>query len=129
VAELGLADEVIFTGPVPDEHLPAFYRGADVFAFTSLHEGFGIVLLEAMACGTPVVTSASSSLQEVAGDAALLVRDLLNPEEWADAIGQVVSDADLHTLLVQKGLERSRQYSWEKVGQQTLEAYRLALQS
>ena len=71
--ELGLEDRLLFTGYVPDEDLPAIYSAADLFVFPSLYEGFGLPVLEAMACGTPVVCSNASNLPEMAGDAALLV--------------------------------------------------------
>jgi len=122
-SELELENDVVFTGPARDEDLPAIYRGADVFAFPSLHEGFGIVLLEAMACGVPVVTSDSSSLPEVAGDAALLVRDYTEESAWAEALHQALVDARLRSVMVERGLRRASDFSWEKVGQATLDSY------
>jgi Glycosyltransferase len=89
--ELGLEDRVIFTGYVPDEDLPAIYSAADLFVFPSLYEGFGLPVLEAMACGTPVVCSNTSSLPEVAGDAALLV-DPTDVRALAGAIERVLTD-------------------------------------
>lgn len=123
VKEIGLEQDVIFTGPVPDEHLPAFYRGADLFAFPSVHEGFGIVVLEAMACGVPVVASSSSSLPEVVADAGLLVPSFCDAESWADALGQILSDAKLSRDLIERGLRRAKEFSWEKVGKATIESY------
>jgi len=104
---------VRFLGYLPEETLAVMYRLAGVFVFPSLYEGFGLPPLEAMASGTPVVTSNVSSLPEVAGDAALLV-DPYQPESIADGIYQVLSDEPLRRMLRKKGLERARQFSWEQ---------------
>jgi len=104
---------VRFFGYVPEETLAVMYRLAGVFVFPSLYEGFGLPPLEAMASGTPVVTSNVSSLPEVAGDAALLV-DPYHPESIADGIYQVLSDEALRRTLRKKGLDRARQFSWEQ---------------
>ena len=112
---------VIFTGYVPSEHLPALYRGALAFAYPSIYEGFGIPPLEAMACGLPVLTSNSTSLPEVVGDAALLV----NPEnvkEIANGLLRLVCDDDLREDLQQKGLERAQMFSWKNTTQAVLNA-------
>lgn len=124
--ELGLEERVVFPGFVADEHLPALYRGAELFAFPSLYEGFGIPILEAMGCGTPVVTSNTSSLPEVAGDAALCV-DPQDSAALADAIWQVLSDDTLRQTLRQRGLERVKLFTWEKAAIALLEVYRRAL--
>ena len=108
---------VRFLGFQPQETLASFYRLAGVFVFPSLYEGFGLPPLEAMACGTPVVTSNVSSLPEVAGDAALLV-DPYNVEAIADAIRQALGDPALRSGMITRGLARARQFSWaESVGQ------------
>jgi glycosyltransferase involved in cell wall biosynthesis len=104
---------VRFFGYVPEETLAVMYRLAGVFVFPSLYEGFGLPPLEAMASGTPVVTSNVSSLPEVAGDAALLV-DPYHPEAIAEGIYRVLSDEPLRRSLRAKGLERARQFSWEQ---------------
>jgi glycosyltransferase involved in cell wall biosynthesis len=123
----GLEGEVIFTGYVPKEELPLLMSGADVFIFPSLHEGFGIPPLEAMACGTPVITSNVSSLPEVVADAGVLV-DPYNTDEMAEAIYRVVSNRDLREQMQRKGLERVKLFSWERAARETLqileEAYR-----
>jgi glycosyltransferase involved in cell wall biosynthesis len=124
--ELGVEKSVVFTGPLPDSHLPSFYRGADLFAFPSLHEGFGIVLLEAMACGTPVVASATSSIPEVVGDAGLLIDEPLNELLWAETLNRVLRDAELRSTLAAKGIRRSQEFSWDNVGRATLESYMAA---
>jgi glycosyltransferase involved in cell wall biosynthesis len=109
----GVRQDVRFFGFVPEDTLAALYRLASVFAFPSLYEGFGLPPLEAMACGTPVVTSRLSSLPEVVGDAALLV-DPYSPREIADAIGRVLADDDLSAELKQRGRLRARNFSWER---------------
>jgi glycosyltransferase involved in cell wall biosynthesis len=120
---LGLADCVRFTGFVDDEHLPDLYRGALMFVYPSLYEGFGLPVLEAMACGTPVITSNRTSLPEVAGDAALLV-DPTQPKALAAAMSALTNDAELRQSLRRKGLIRARGFTWEAVARQTLALYR-----
>jgi glycosyltransferase involved in cell wall biosynthesis len=126
VEQLGLQDQVIFTGYIPDEDLPALYNGAELFCFPSLYEGFGLPVLEAMACGVPVVTSNCSSLPEVAGDAAILV-DPYNVDEIADAMKRVLSDRELAQELRHLGLERAKQFSWEKTARETIAVYEKVL--
>ena len=121
--ELGLDDRVIFTGYVPDEDLPAIYSAADLFVFPSLYEGFGLPVLEAMACGVPVVCSNTSSLPEVAGDAALLV-DPTDVRALAGAMERVLMDKHLRAELRAKGLERAERFTWEGAARETLEVYR-----
>jgi glycosyltransferase involved in cell wall biosynthesis len=119
VRKLDLVDHVVFTGYVPDADLPSLLSGALAFVFPSLYEGFGLPVLEAMACGVPVVCSDASSLPEVAGQAALLA-DPLDTEAWAEALGQVVADQDLRRTLAERGLERVRRFSWRQTAQETL---------
>ena len=104
---------VRFLGYVPEETLAVMYRLAGVFVFPSLYEGFGLPPLEAMASGTPVVTSNASSLPEVAGDAAVLV-DPYDPRAIADGIYRVLTDEALRRSMRAKGLERAAQFSWEQ---------------
>jgi glycosyltransferase involved in cell wall biosynthesis len=113
---------VRFLGYLPEETLAVMYRLAGVFVFPSLYEGFGLPPLEAMAGGTPVVTSNVSSLPEVAGDAALLV-DPYDPEAIAEGIYQVLTDEDLRRSLRQKGLARARQFSWESAVRRVRDIY------
>ena len=127
VEKLGLTREVIFTGYVPEDDLPALYNASSLFVFPSLYEGFGLPPLEAMACGTPVVTSKVSSLPEVTGDAALLV-DPFNIEEIKDSIDLVLSDQKLASSLRKKGLERATLLTWEKTAEKTIEVYRKVLE-
>jgi glycosyltransferase involved in cell wall biosynthesis len=104
---------VRFLGYLPEETLAVMYRLAAVFVFPSLYEGFGLPPLEAMASGTPVVTSNLSSLPEVAGDAAVLV-DPYDPDSIAGGIERVLTDETVRRTLRQKGLARARQFSWEE---------------
>jgi glycosyltransferase involved in cell wall biosynthesis len=126
VEELGLEASVRFTGYVPEEDLPAIYNGADLFVFPSIYEGFGLPVLEAMACGAPVVTSNTSSLPEVAGDAAVLV-DPYNVNAIAVAMHQVLINPALGAELIEKGLIRAAQFSWKRTALETISIYKLVL--
>jgi glycosyltransferase involved in cell wall biosynthesis len=120
--ELGLEDRVIFTGYVPDEDLPAIYSAADLFVFPSLYEGFGLPVLEAMACGTPVVCSNTSCLPEVAGDAALLV-DPADVRALAGAMERALTDEALRVTLRARVMGKARGFTWEQAAQKTLMVY------
>ncbi len=122
VHRLKLHKHVRFLGYLPDETLAVLYRLAAVFVFPSLYEGFGLPPLEAMASGTPVVTSNTSSLPEVAGDAAVLV-DPYEVESIVDGIRRVLTDDTLATTLRQKGPLRAREFSWERSVRKTQELY------
>ncbi len=117
-----LHNYVRFLGYLPEETLAVMYRLAGVFVFPSLYEGFGLPPLEAMASGTPVVTSNVSSLPEVAGDAAMLV-DPYSAEAIADGMYRVLTDNDLRTALRQRGPARARQFSWESSVRRVREIY------
>jgi len=119
VAVHGLTEHVHFTGYVPDVDLPALYAGADVLAFVSLYEGFGLPALEAMAYGTPVVAANTSSLPEVVGGAGLLV-DPTDVAAIAAALTRVVSDGALQARLVAAGQSRAVAYTWERCARETL---------
>lgn len=123
VKQLNVEKDVIFLDIVDSDDLPYLYSGAEVFIFPSLFEGFGIPVIEAMACGTPVVASNLTSLPEIAGDAAVLV-DPLNVEEITGAIYNVLSNSELRRQLVKKGLERAKDFSWEKTARETLALYK-----
>ncbi len=112
VKELKLTERVIFTGYVPDENLPYFYNSASVFCFPSLYEGFGLPVLEAMACGCPIVTSNISSLPEVAGDAALLA-DPRNTEKIAGALFRLLESEELRRTCIARGFRQAEKFSWE----------------
>lgn len=122
VDQLGLRERVRFIGFIPDDDIPALYNLADVFVFPSLYEGFGIPILEAMACGCPVVTSKTGCGPEVAGEAALLV-DPYSPQDIAKALYSVVTDGELRQNLSELGLKRAAQFSWQKCAQQTLDLF------
>lgn len=128
VEELKLVEEIIFTGYLPDEDLALLYNGAGVFVYPSLYEGFGLPPLEAMACGTPVVTSNVSSLPEVVGDAGLMVPPL-ESKAIAEAIGSVLANQQLADQLREKGIQRAQNFSWEKTARQTLAVYQEVLTS
>ncbi|GBD15145.1 D-inositol 3-phosphate glycosyltransferase [bacterium HR26] len=127
VRELDLADRVRFTGYINPDELPIWYSAATVFVYPSLYEGFGLPVLEAMACGTPVITSATSSLPEVAGDAAILV-DPHDTDALARALRELASSPRLRAELTSAGLERARAFSWERTARETLEVYRRAME-
>lgn len=123
---LKLQEHVYLPGFIAEEALAALYNGADLFVFPSLYEGFGLPVLEAMACGTPVVTSNTSSLPEVAADAALLV-DPLSVEAIAQAMRRVLEDTSLAADLSARGLRRAQQFSWEQTAQETIAVYEQVL--
>jgi glycosyltransferase involved in cell wall biosynthesis len=118
----GMTEHVHFIGFTDDEDLPALYSEAACVAIPSLYEGFGIPVLEAMACGTPVVTSNTSSLPEVAGDAALLITPT-NLDELTDALERLLTDSTLRDDLIRRGLERAQQFTWDKAAQQLQQIY------
>jgi glycosyltransferase involved in cell wall biosynthesis len=120
VGELGLQSEVVFPGFVPNETLADLYAAADVFVFPSLFEGFGIPVLEAMACGTPVCASNVSSLPEVVGEAGLLF-DPNEPNEIADAMRRLLTDPSLRAGLVQRGLAQAGRFTWDDAAAAVLE--------
>ncbi|MGQ9678245.1 MAG: glycosyltransferase family 4 protein [bacterium] len=124
---LGLEERAHFLGFVSQNLLPGVYIGAKVVVFPSRYEGFGMPVLEAMACGTPVITSNVSSLPEVAGDAALLVAPD-NPEELGQALVRVLTDERLRDSLREKGLRRAQEFSWEKAVKKHIEVYRQVLE-
>jgi glycosyltransferase involved in cell wall biosynthesis len=122
-AELGIASDVVFVGGVPLEETVNFYRAADIFVYPSLNETFGLPILEAMACGCPVVTSDTSAMPETAGDAAVLA-DPTDPASIAKAIIEAVgSGRDRARDL---GLERAAQFTWGATAAATLDVYREA---
>ena len=126
VKALGLEEAVKIVGQVPVEILPALYNGALLFVYPSLYEGFGLPPLEAMACGTPVVTSNVSSLPEVVGGAGVMVppTDTL---ALAEALAALILDAERREALRQAGLTQASRFSWERAARQTLEVYHTAL--
>lgn len=122
VASLGLAGSVVFLGEVPNRLLPALYTGALVFVYPSLYEGFGLPPLEAMACGTPVVTSNTSSLPEVVGDAGVMV-DPRDVDGLAGALDGLLADPAWRAALSARGLRRAASFTWDRAARETLAAY------
>jgi len=118
----GLEERVHFLGFVADGDLPALYDLASVFAFPSWYEGFGLPVLEAMACGTPVVAANNSSLPEVVGRAGLMI-DAGDSEALADALGQLLKDQELRSRLVYAGWQQARNFTWEAAGRYLLNVY------
>lgn len=123
IRELHLEADVLLTGFVDDSDLPALYSGADVFALPSIYEGFGIPVLEAMSCGTPVVTSNVSSLPEVAGDAALMV-DPADVEALTEALWRLIDDATLRHELVRRGFHQAQRFTWAAAAARLLQLYK-----
>jgi glycosyltransferase involved in cell wall biosynthesis len=115
-------DKVIFTGYVPDCDLPSLYSGAICFVYPSFFEGFGLPPLEAMQCGTPVITGNLTSLPEVVGDAGILV-DPYNIEQIAAALERVLGDEQLRSDLSKRGLERASLFTWDRTARQTLDIF------
>jgi glycosyltransferase involved in cell wall biosynthesis len=116
-------EKIRLPGYIADGDLPALFSMAAAFVYPSVYEGFGLPVLEAMACGTPVITSQASSLPEVAGDAAILV-DPFDPKALASALQIVLADEDLRRSLSERGIQRAQFFTWEKTAQKTLEAYK-----
>lgn len=122
----GMTEHVRFVDYVSSENLPLWYNSADLFAYPSAYEGFGLPVLEAMACGVPVVTSASSSLAELAGDAAITVPPG-SQEALELALMRVLGDESLRTELRRKGLFRAAEFTWTRTALDTLAVYERAL--
>ncbi len=116
-------DQVFFTGYVPAEHIPLFMNGAELFVFPSLYEGFGLPVLEAMSCGTPVISSNCSSIPEIIGSAGLLV-DPTKIKDLADRIIELLSNSDLRRRLSQLGIKQASRFSWIEAARQSLDVYR-----
>ena len=122
-AALGLNDKVLWLGPVAETELPGLYAAATIFVFPSLYEGFGLPVIEAMACGTPVACSGTSSLPEVAGEAAILF-DPEQTESIADALSRLLASPALRVEQAELGLRRAAEFSWPRTARETLDVYR-----
>lgn len=116
-------ENIIFTGYVPRADLNKFYSNAKIFIYPSLYEGFGIPILEAMKCRVPVITSNTSSMPEVAGDAAILVNPY-SVEEIKDAMARLLKYGNLRKRLIKKGLRQAAKFSWEKTANETIKVYK-----
>jgi glycosyltransferase involved in cell wall biosynthesis len=127
VKALHMEQDIIFTGYVNSEDLPYLYNMALAFVYPSLYEGFGLPPLEAMACGTPVISSNSSSLPEVIGDAGILI-DPYQVEDIAAAMNKVVASSSLREEMSCQGMEQARRFSWTRCAQETLQVYRDCLE-
>lgn len=128
VAKLGLADRVKRLGQVAKADMPLLYHGATALAFPSLFEGFGLPILEAQACSTPVVCAAATSLPEVAGDGALLV-DPADVDAWAQALVRLADDEPLRQTLIERGLANEARFTWERTARLTRDVLRAAAQA
>ncbi len=123
-----LQNLVYLTGPIDDNLLPALYSGATMFVFATEYEGFGLPLLEAMACGSPVITSNVSSMPEIAGDAALLVNPS-NIDEISSAMQAVLDDNELRSKHRALSVKRARHFSWEKCAAETIDVYKKIIEN
>ena len=123
IKEYGLEDRIRFTGVVSDKALVSLYQGASLFVFPSLYEGFGFPVLEAMACGCPVITSNTSSLPEVVGEAGVLV-DPLDASAMSGAMERVLTDQVLAQQLRNAGVERAKLFNWDRTARETIALYR-----
>lgn len=123
LGEIDIHRDVVFTGYVSHQDLPLLMCAAHAFVFPSLYEGFGLPVLEAMSCGTPVVTSDISSLPEIVGDKAVLV-DPNSSESVAQGLQRILEDSQLHSRLAAEGFERAKLFSWNKAARETLDIYR-----
>jgi glycosyltransferase involved in cell wall biosynthesis len=115
--------DIVFAGYVADEHLPTLYGGADVFCYPSLYEGFGLPVLEAMACGCPVICARNSSLPEVVGDAGVLLAPT-DSEAWARALEKIIASEQVQQRWRERGLEQAAEFSWTKTAELTLSVYK-----
>ncbi len=122
IARHNLSERIIFTGRVPDSDLPALYSGAQLAVMTSLHEGFGLVAVEAMACGTPLIANRTGALPEVTGEAALLLNEP-DPQKLATAMAQVLNEDKLRAQLCKAGLAQARTYQNQADAHLTLQVY------
>lgn len=123
IGDTALINRIILTGYVVNTDLPAIYSQSEVFLYPSLRESFGIPMLEAMACGVPVITSNTSSMPEVAGDAALLI-DPYKPEEITAAMVRIMADKKLKAEMISTGFVQAAKFSWKAMAQHVLEIYR-----
>jgi glycosyltransferase involved in cell wall biosynthesis len=128
IKRLGLANRVQLLGFTDDADLPALYSGAALFVFPSLYEGFGLPLLEAMACGVPVISSDASSLPEVTGEASIM----LSPDDqegWSREMIDLLKDPDRRTEMVASGFLQARRFSWQESARNVTKIYRNLLSS
>lgn len=127
VQQMNLEESIKCMGHIPQEEMPSFYNGADLFVLPSLLEGFGIPLIEAMACGVPVVTSNACSLPEIVGDAGLLFEPT-SRENMKETITKALTDPALSKTLKERSLKRAQDFSWETAARKTLDVYETVAQ-
>lgn len=126
IKDMELSSDIVFTGGVSEDDFPVLYNGAEVLVYPAFAEGFGLPVLEAMACGTPVITSNTTSLPEVTGDAAILI----NPnsfEEIGESLEKLLNNQLLRKELSEKGLKRAKKFSWTEAAKKTIEVYKEVL--
>ena len=126
INELDLQDDIIFVGYVKEEDMPRWYNAADILVYPCTYAGFGLPPLEAMSCGTPVITSNTTSLPEVVGDAGLMVNPQ-NFELMADMIYNLLKDDELRNDMIIKGLKRAKMFSWDESAKKTLKIYKMMI--
>jgi alpha-1,3-rhamnosyl/mannosyltransferase len=126
IQELKLEDEIVICGYVPDDQLPGLYRGAAMIAFPSLHEGFGLPIIEGFASGVPVLTSNLCSMPEIAGGAAMIV-DPYNIPELAEKIEQLIFDRQIRERLVADGTKRVNDFTWEHCASRMVQSLKALL--
>jgi len=122
ISRLGLTNDVLFTGRIPDEDLPAIYSGAFASIFPSIHEGFGLVALEAMACGSPLICHKAGAVSEVVGDAALVL-ERIDEDNLADTMERLTLEPAFRETLRCRGIERAKLFTWEAAAQKLLDTY------
>ena len=126
IKKLGIEDKVHLTNFIPDQDISAFYSAARALLFPSLYEGFGLPILEAMLCQTPVITSRISSMPEVGGKSAYYVNPV-NIQEIVLGINQVLTNEKLCQKMVKEGLEQVKKFTWQEAGQRTINVYKSVL--
>ncbi len=128
INDVHLINHIVITGYINNQDLPAIYAQSEVFLYPSLRESFGIPLIEAMACGVPVITSNTSSMPEIAGDAAILI-DPFKPEEIVTAMKKIYNDSSLKTKMSMAGIEQARKFSWKAMAEDVLKIYNETLKA
>lgn len=125
---LNISSKVLFTGFIEEDFMPILYSAAEVFVYPSLYEGFGLPPLEAMSCGTPVITSNVSSIPEIVGDAGILI-DPYDSSNLVNALGNLLENDSLKAELIEKGFSRAKLFSWEKTAKNTLSVYKAIIEN
>jgi glycosyltransferase involved in cell wall biosynthesis len=123
IEQLDLTSRIIYTGPVDSQELETILSHAEIFLMPSIHEGFGIPCLEAMACGVPLIASKASALPEIVEDAGILVEEFMAPQEWARSIAILLKNPDERDKLAERGLQRSKDFTWQRSAQTLASLY------